>query len=131
MTLLTFQEGQKCHEACGCRGRHPYTNRYIGSPKSGGFFSKIGDAFKHVYKAVKSSGIIDKGKDALLKIAKFARHDGPEWCRGVAGLCAGTGHLFFYRGGLLAQNFASVAKGPTPQKFDRVLAPLVSIETCF
>ena len=35
--------------------------------KGGGFFSKIGDAFKHVYKAVKSSGIIDKGKDALLK----------------------------------------------------------------
>ena len=35
MALLTLQgplEGQKCHEACGCRGRHPYTDRYIGSP---------------------------------------------------------------------------------------------------
>ena len=130
MTLLTFQEGQKCHEACGCRGRHPYTNRYIGSPKSGGFFSKIGDAFKHAYKAVKSGGIIDKGKDALLKIAKFARHDGPEWCRGVAGLCAGTGHLFLHFGGLPAQNFASVAKGKHRKILTGSWQPLVSLETC-
>ena len=44
-------------------------------------------------------------------LAEIARLTGPEWCRRVAGLYAGTGHLFFYRGGLPAQNFASVAKG--------------------
>ena len=38
--------------------------------EGGGFFSSIGDAFKHVYKAVKKSGIIDKGKDMALKAGR-------------------------------------------------------------
>ena len=35
--------------------------------EGGGFFSSIGNAFKNVYKAMKSSGMVDKAKDALLK----------------------------------------------------------------
>jgi len=35
--------------------------------EGGGFFSSIGKAFKHVYGALKKSGVIDKAKDAALK----------------------------------------------------------------
>ena len=35
--------------------------------EGGGFFSSIGKAFKKVYGALKSSGVIDKAKDAALK----------------------------------------------------------------
>ena len=43
----------------------------------------------------------------------------------------GTGHLFFYRGGLPAQNFASVAKGKHCKIFTGSWQPLVSVETCY
>ena len=35
--------------------------------EGGGFFSSIGNAFKHVYGALRKSGVIDKAKDAALK----------------------------------------------------------------
>ena len=42
---------------------------WVSDPRfeGGGFFSSIGNAFKHVYKSLKSSGVIDKAKDAALK----------------------------------------------------------------
>ena len=58
-------------------------------------------------------------------LAKFARLDGPDRCRGVTGLCVGTGHLFFYRGAT-AQNFASVAKGGHRKILTGSWQPLVS-----
>ena len=59
-------------------------------------------------------------------LAEYARLAGPRCCRRVAGLCAGTGHLFFYRGGLPAQNFASVAKGEHRKILTGSWQPLVS-----
>ena len=63
-------------------------------------------------------------------LAEIARLTGPEWRQKVAGLCADTGHLFFYRGGLPAQNFASVAKGKHRKILTGSWQSLVSIETC-
>ena len=63
-------------------------------------------------------------------LVDYARLAGPEWAGRVAGLCAGTGHLFFNRGGLPAQNFASVAKGKHRKILTGSWQPLVSIETC-
>ena len=63
-------------------------------------------------------------------LVDYARLAGPEWAGRVAGLCAGTGHLFFIRGGLPAQNFASVAKGKHRKILTGSWQPLVSIETC-
>ena len=31
-SIMKLIEGQKCHEACECMGRHPYTDRHMGPP---------------------------------------------------------------------------------------------------
>ena len=58
---------------------------------------------KQPYMQCEICGFWDSRLDAEVwrveDLAKFARLDGPERCRGVVGLCAGTGHVFFYRAG--------------------------------
>ena len=80
---------------------------------------------KQPYMQCEICGFWDSRLDAEVwrveDLAKFALLDGPDrW--GVAGLCAGIGHLFFYRGELPAQKLCKCRAGRTPQNFDGVLA---------
>ena len=62
------------------------------------------------FEAAVKTAVFSQKVDQVEGLVDYARLTGPEWSGRVAGLCAGTGHLFFNRGGLPAQNFASVAR---------------------
>ena len=79
-------------------------------PSSPRFLAWVRDMDRRLEAAVKTA-VFSQKVDQVEGLVDYARLTGPEWSGRVAGLCAGTGHLFFNRGGLPAQNFASVAKG--------------------
>ena len=79
-------------------------------PSSPRFLAGVRDMDRRLEAAVKTA-VFSQKVDQVEGLVDYARLTGPEWSGRVAGLCAGTGHLFFIRAGLPAQNFASVAKG--------------------
>ena len=96
-------------------------------PSSPRFLAGVRDMDRRLEAAVKTA-VFSQKVDQVEGLVDYARLTGPEWSGRVAGLCAGTGHLFFNRGGLPAQNFASVAKGKHRKILTRSWQPLVSID---